>query len=353
MPRIPPLNTDFVPNFMGAHQNALRAQSMGLQNKLMAGQVANQPRQMEMQEQEFELRKTALDLKKKALEQADKPGPITIGYPDFEVSGPANNIAIVAEALSKDPSLVKNPKFPAWIATEGISYKPKDKKAESASTTELGKLIAERNKYPEGSGPRKFYDDRIAKITQSEKTTKQREPLNFKDVVDLQAKFQKLPEVEEYVKITTQMKRAEKAIQEARAGRGSMNAVDQSLITLLNKILDPSSVVRESEYARTPEGMSVINRLEGYFGKLSKGGAGLSPSEREGLYTMINKFYKVSEDMYNNQVEYYKQLATKFGEDPKDVLRLGGKTQNLSTEKTAADMTDEELIEALEGKNAK
>lgn len=171
--------------------------------------------------------------------------------------------------------------------------------------------------------------------------------LNFKDVVDLQKKFNEVPEVKEYITVTTQMKRAEQAIQQARIGKGSMNAVDQSLITLLNKILDPTSVVRESEYARTPEGMSVMERLKGYAGRLEKGGAGLSPNEREALYTMINKFYGVSEEMYNKQVEYYTDLAKRYEENPQDVIRLGGKAQSLTTMPTVQEMSDEELLEKL------
>ncbi len=49
-------------------------------------------------------------------------------------------------------------------------------------------------------------------------------------------------------------------------------AVQQAIITSFNKITDPTSVVRESEYARTPEGASVINRLRGFVEKITKGG---------------------------------------------------------------------------------
>lgn len=68
------------------------------------------------------------------------------------------------------------------------------------------------------------------------------------------------------------------AISNLRSG-GSIGAQSQAIVTAFNKILDPASVVRESEYARTPEGQSLINRIEGYTTKLAQGGAGLSESE--------------------------------------------------------------------------
>jgi len=153
------------------------------------------------------------------------------------------------------------------------------------------------------------------------------------------------------------MQRAQQAIQEARTGSGSMNAVDQSLITLLNKILDPTSVVRESEYARTPEGMSYLERMRGYLGRITKGGAGLSPSEREALYTMINKFYSVSEGMYTEQVDFYRGLAGKYNLEPENILRLGGKINPLKRTLTIQERGDQlqkqgyskqEIIEILQ-----
>jgi hypothetical protein len=50
----------------------------------------------------------------------------------------------------------------------------------------------------------------------------------------------------------------------------SLNAASQTIVTAFNKILDPTSVVRESEYARTPEGQSYLERLQGKYEQLMK-----------------------------------------------------------------------------------
>jgi hypothetical protein len=56
---------------------------------------------------------------------------------------------------------------------------------------------------------------------------------------------------------------------------------------IYNKLSDETSVVRESEYARTGKNLPIINQLTGYFGaKLGKGGAGLNDVERLALARM-------------------------------------------------------------------
>ena len=61
-------------------------------------------------------------------------------------------------------------------------------------------------------------------------------------------------------------------------------ALDQVIINALNKIIDPQSVVRQSEYARTPEGQAILERIPGYFQQLVNGGSGLSLKELQTVY---------------------------------------------------------------------
>jgi len=49
----------------------------------------------------------------------------------------------------------------------------------------------------------------------------------------------------------------------------------QAVLVTFQKILDPTSVVRESEYARSPQGLALLDRLEGLYERYSKGGAGV------------------------------------------------------------------------------
>ena len=62
---------------------------------------------------------------------------------------------------------------------------------------------------------------------------------------------------------------------------GDMLAGSQAILISFNKLLDPTSVVRESEYARSATGQSALETMRGFVDKLSKGGAGVTISELE------------------------------------------------------------------------
>lgn len=53
------------------------------------------------------------------------------------------------------------------------------------------------------------------------------------------------------------------------------NGASQAVLVTFQKILDPESVVRESEYARSSEGVSALQRIQGYMERLASGGAGV------------------------------------------------------------------------------
>jgi hypothetical protein len=58
------------------------------------------------------------------------------------------------------------------------------------------------------------------------------------------------------------------------------NAGGQAIINTFNKILDPLSVVRESEYLRSIVGQSLIDRVQSYYDRTIDGGAGLTDKEQ-------------------------------------------------------------------------
>jgi hypothetical protein len=82
----------------------------------------------------------------------------------------------------------------------------------------------------------------------------------------------------------------------------SINAQSQALVVSFNRLIDPSSVVRESEYARTPEGSSFLNKLEGYKTKIFQGGAGISKEDLEIMRDTAKSLYTGYEDSLMNYV---------------------------------------------------
>lgn len=93
----------------------------------------------------------------------------------------------------------------------------------------------------------------------------------------------------------------------------SKAAIDQALITLFNKVLDPGSVVRESEYARTPEGQAVLQRIPGFVDKLTKGGAGVTDAFRDEMVRIASELSKAASQAQKGVYWDYKSRAQNMG----------------------------------------
>lgn len=130
-------------------------------------------------------------------------------------------------------------------------------------------------------------------------------------------------------------------------------AIDQTLITLFNKLLDPSSVVRESEYARTPEGMALMERAKGQLQKLQAGGAGVTSGYMDELISSANQLMSAAEQGFAQHTQSTIADAQSYGIDPARVV--GGYSRYLDWKGAAAGgipgvpkagqaMTDDDII---------
>ena len=96
--------------------------------------------------------------------------------------------------------------------------------------------------------------------------------------------------------------------------------VDQSLITLFNKMLDPKSVVRMSEYMRTEENTSLLSRLTSGFTQKISGGAKISDSDRKALVDMAREFETISKEDFTSAHNEYLSLAEEMGVEDADAF---------------------------------
>lgn len=148
-----------------------------------------------------------------------------------------------------------------------------------------------------------------------------------KATTDLRKEFRALPRVKEYSTLETQVGRMNTMLNAAKKGDlQGRNAVDQALIMMYNKLSDPTSVVRESEYARTPEGLSLINMFQGKIDRVVKGGAGLTDQEREELVKAANLMFNQSADLVKGDIDYYSSIAKKYGL-PEELITGGISTE--------------------------
>ena len=137
---------------------------------------------------------------------------------------------------------------------------------------------------------------------------------------NLRTEFINRPEVKDFVAVATQVKSMDALLKSALDGNMKNKlALDQGLITMYNKLTDPNSVVRESEYARTPENIPTINRIVGAIAKVEAGGAGLTDEDRAALVVGAKIIANERGRTYQATREGYEKLAPSLNADPSAV----------------------------------
>lgn len=116
-----------------------------------------------------------------------------------------------------------------------------------------------------------------------------------------------------------------------QAMSGSPAAVD-GLIIAYNKMLDEGSVVRESEFARTTELGSIMQRVEAKYGHLAAG-TRLTPEQIQDLKSASLGIAESVRKVRRQVDESYKGIAERSGLDSRNVLAAPGGTEpaNIST----------------------
>ena len=89
--------------------------------------------------------------------------------------------------------------------------------------------------------------------------------------------------------------------------------VDQSLIMIFNKILDPRSVVRESEFAITADGDAFIRKGERFWDML-KAGARVTPELRAEIVDTAEVLFNVHQEMKNEIDREFQALTNSANE---------------------------------------
>ncbi len=103
------------------------------------------------------------------------------------------------------------------------------------------------------------------------------------------------------------------------ASKGDASAAgDMSLIFGYMKMLDPTSTVREGEYATAQSAAGVPERILTLYNK-AKDGEILGPDQRKDFINQADKLYKSSEGQQKKNVTIHKKLAKQYKVDPDNV----------------------------------
>jgi len=152
-----------------------------------------------------------------------------------------------------------------------------------------------------------FYPDgRVLKTGQSGSAPVNENDLTFKQKVDLELKIGKVfqDSAKDALAAGRQINLMNVALGQADV---NLNAASQGVLVVFQKMLDPSSVVRESEYARSSAGVGAIDRIKGFVTKIGQGGAGLT---KESLTEIVAVANKLQEEYKKEQLKAAKLAQT-------------------------------------------
>lgn len=109
-------------------------------------------------------------------------------------------------------------------------------------------------------------------------------------------------------------------------------ASDMAAATKFMKLLDPGSVVRESELNMAMQASGVLDRMSNYHNLLLKGHK-LTPQQREDFAAAADIIYNNVQAKWGEMDKIYDESATQYGLDPRRVKMGGGSSAKLPVRK--------------------
>jgi hypothetical protein len=129
---------------------------------------------------------------------------------------------------------------------------------------------------------------------------------NFKNERDLRNDFAGLPTTKAFNEVQSAHDQIKVAIKkESPAG-------DLAAATKIMKILDPGSVVRESELGMAMAATGAMDRVSNYAGMVMSG-AKLTPSQRKDFSELATQLYSAAAGRYNSSADEFRGIASDYG----------------------------------------
>lgn len=216
--------------------------------------------------------------------------------------------------LSKDKPLIN-------VAQGSTLYDPNTNQSvftspKEAAPTELSRLMTEMSALPPDSPMRRVYQQQISKITTHAPGTSvsiNNGQKGFDNTLKLRADFRGEP----IYKAHQDVQSAYAQIQEGLKMQSP--AGDLAGATKIMKLLDPGSVVRESELGMAMAATGALDRLMNYSDRVIKG-TKLTPNQRQDFQKLADALYQESGKQYNTKRGEYQGIAERNGLSVPDVL---------------------------------
>lgn len=174
-------------------------------------------------------------------------------------------------------------------------------------------------------------------------TTRARGDANADVPLTTQQRFQATTDLRnEYLKLTAnaRVRREQLAIMETALNRFAEDpaGASESVRVTFEKILDAESVVREAEYARQTNGLSLGDKLSGMFQKWFKGGGEVPKEILDEYVETARQFVERTKSLADEDIQNIGARATAFKLDP-SLIAPGLAQAPMTTPRTPAPVT--------------
>ncbi len=215
------------------------------------------------------------------------------------------------------------------------------------------KLMEQRKFDKSKLNEQREYDAGLKKIEHSFDLKKQEEEYRLKALQDGTDNFDKEKKLRdayvkqsgEYIKVRDSYGRVLQSAKKPSA------AGDLALVFNYMKILDPGSVVRESEFATASNAAGVPDRIRNTYNRVLNGER-LADNQRADFVDRAKKLYRGMENQHKRRVGSYEKLATSYGLNSKNILldlslAEGESMQQAGISEDISSLSDDELLRLL------
>lgn len=228
--------------------------------------------------------------------------------------------AIATPALADEfvkSILPKQPSAKPWVR-DGYDDTPDGKQtwlADLRAKTDASREPTQRNidpLSPDGIAAGARRAGEVAKAEAPFKKDANSGPMSIQRTLTLQQHFNSDPIVKDASDIA-------QAFQKMRASsRDPSAAGDMSLLYGYMKLLDPGSVVRESEFANAARSGSLPQQIQGFASKIISGQR-LTPAQRTDFINRAEQVARAQRAQLAGTLKRYGDMATRYGVDPRDI----------------------------------
>jgi Transglycosylase SLT domain len=144
-----------------------------------------------------------------------------------------------------------------------------------------------------------------------------------KEAMTFRKEFDNLPEVKNFKTVRNAYKQIETLTSNPKATAQD----DMAAIFTFMKTLDPTSTVREGEYASARNATGVPDQIRNLYNRAQSGNQ-LNPQQRRQMRNTAARVYLPVRDAYNSTAEQYQGYAKDAGIEPLNVARLQPRSNN-------------------------